>query len=279
MRRFRWLLLLLALACTAVAPAPLDGWRSAGPTLRFVGQDLYGHINGGAELFHEFGFRDLRVEDWEDEAGLQISLETYRMSDPRAALGIYLALCGREKPLADFPHRNTANPWQLTACRGDHFVQVNNFAGGEERLPVMRVLAERALAEAIDAPAEPLLDLLAESWPGRPLPGSRHLLRGPLALQPLLSLPGDNALGLGAATCGVTGRFLQQSGVEQITVIALQYQHADSAQAVFGRLATDPSRVRHGTGDADFSDYEFHDPQGRDVSLRLQGRRLRILIQ
>lgn len=270
---------ILSLLLMAAAPAPLEGWRSVGPELRFAGLNLYGHINGGAELFHEYGFVELRVEDWENEADLQISLETYRMTDARAALGIYLALCGREQPLAGFPHRNSANPWQLTATRGALFVQVNNFAGGEERLPVMAELARRALAEEAEAVADTLPDLLAEFWPGRPMPGSQRLLCGPLSLQPLISLPGENPLGLGAGTCGVSGRFLHEAGVEQFTVIGVEYEDIHSARVVFKDLAVDGSRVRQGSGGTSYSDYEFLDPQGRVISLRLQGRRLRILIQ
>ncbi len=268
-----------ALALFASAAVPPTGWRPADPALRFVGNDLSGHINGGAELFHEFGFRDLRVEDWKNDAGQQISLETYRMSDALAALGIYLAKCGREKPLADFPHRNTANPWQLSACRGARFVQVNNFSGEEAHLPAMRALAEGALAGEADAGPDSLLALLSESWPGQPLSGSLRLLRGPLALQPLLTLPGDNALALSDTICGIAGRFLERAGVNQTTVIAVRYDHADMAQAIFDRLAENPSRVRHATGVLKFSDYEFNDPQGRSISLRLQESRLRILVQ
>ncbi|MBN2171024.1 MAG: hypothetical protein JW819_06885 [Candidatus Krumholzibacteriota bacterium] len=189
-------------AAGIAAEAPAD-WAAAGAPRRFVGQDLYGHIDGGAELFHEFGFRDLTVQDYaRGEATLTV--ETYRMTAPEAALGIYLAKCGRETPRPGLAARHTASRWQVTALRGDVFLLVNNPAGDEALLPDMLRLASAALADvSADAPA-PLLDRLPAA--GR-VPGSERLLRGPIALAPLFTLGPGDVLGLGGETYAVAARY------------------------------------------------------------------------
>jgi hypothetical protein len=92
---------LAPLFCRGSPPAaddPAAGWTREDRVHRFVGKDLYGHIDGGAELFYEFGFRDLRVERWTrgDQA---LVVERYRMEGPPAALGIYLAVGGGGEPI------------------------------------------------------------------------------------------------------------------------------------------------------------------------------------
>ena len=54
----------------------VKGWVKSGQTLRFTKNDLYGHINGGAELFLEFGFNELLVQRYE-KGGEEITLEIY----------------------------------------------------------------------------------------------------------------------------------------------------------------------------------------------------------
>ena len=63
--------LLLALPVVTSAESPTEpvlpadgfeaGWTRAEKTRTFYKNDLYGHIDGGAELFLEFGFEKLRV--------------------------------------------------------------------------------------------------------------------------------------------------------------------------------------------------------------------------
>jgi hypothetical protein len=91
-------------------PLPPDGFlntwhREASPRV-FEGADLYGHINGGAEVFLELGFDRLDVVRY-DADGAAVEVERYRMTDPVAALGIYLMKCG-------------AVPYDRSGCRARH---------------------------------------------------------------------------------------------------------------------------------------------------------------
>ena len=102
------------------------GWIKSGERLIFYKNDLYGHIDGGAELFLEFGFDRLTVQKYQNGDD-EINLEIYQMTEPASALGIYLLKCGREKPHADVKARNTTNPYQMTMVQDDCFIQINNF--------------------------------------------------------------------------------------------------------------------------------------------------------
>ena len=48
---------------SAIPPATFaPGWAAAGALRTFSGQDLFNQIDGGAELFLEFGFANLRLQ-------------------------------------------------------------------------------------------------------------------------------------------------------------------------------------------------------------------------
>jgi hypothetical protein len=75
----------------ALLPAGGDarGWVKDGDPQEFVGEDLYTYINGGAEIYQEYGFRRVVVQDYENAAGKSVSLEIFEMETPAAAFGIF----------------------------------------------------------------------------------------------------------------------------------------------------------------------------------------------
>ena len=127
-----------------------EEWILREPTRVFTGADLFAHINGGAELFLEFGFENLTVCKYSNDNNL-LELEVYKMDNHLAALGIYLSKTGRETPLKEISARNTANPFQIVITSGQFFIMVNNFSGQVQRQSLMINLAQ-ILVSQIDGP-------------------------------------------------------------------------------------------------------------------------------
>lgn len=69
-------------------PARLDGWRPDRDPRVYEGDDLYAFINGGADIYHEYGFERVIVQDYTRGSG-KITLEVYEMARPEAAFGIW----------------------------------------------------------------------------------------------------------------------------------------------------------------------------------------------
>ena len=65
------------------------GWVKDGDPQEFVGEDLYTYIDGGAEIYQEYGFRRVVVQDYENASGKSVSLEIFDMENPAAAFGIF----------------------------------------------------------------------------------------------------------------------------------------------------------------------------------------------
>lgn len=193
---------------TASTAAPATELTTTGSPRTFSGHDLYGHINGGAELFLEFGFEELQVQRY--HAGeAECVREAYRMDSPAAALGIYLAKCGKETPTADLTARNTVNRYQLTVVQGPVFLQINNFSGDESLLPAMVSLARQGLADIPPTASLSTWDYLPDE---NRLDGSELLIRGPFALQPIFTLGEDDILQLHGEIFGVVADYYDDMG-------------------------------------------------------------------
>ena len=184
---------LLAAYAAAAAPFPTDGavtGTKPAERLTFTQADLYGYIDGGAELFLEFGFEELVVQKYATPDG-EISLDLYRMEKPEGALGIYLAKRGKESPVHGVKARNTGDRYQITALLGRYFVQANNFKGKEGgALKAVDLL--NALTAAL--PDSRTGDLFADFPKERRLEGTEVLFLGPYALQRLFTFGEDDIL-------------------------------------------------------------------------------------
>jgi hypothetical protein len=277
MRALAVLLLAAVAAGAAAAGAPLTappsppGWALAGAPRLYAGRELYGHIDGGAELFHEFGFVDLLVASYADSAGRALDLEIYRLEDARAAFAVYLLKCGREAPLPALTRRHSASPYQLTLVAGDLFIQVNNPGGDAGRLAAMAVLADAAAGERPASGADSLLACLPA---GGLRAGSQRLLRGAFGLEPYLPFAGGDPLNLDGRVYAALGEYGEAEPPERLLIAA--YPDRAAASAALAALAVvcrrDATLFSAGAQGLSFRDYagRFGEATRSGDTLRLR---------
>jgi hypothetical protein len=71
------------------APFELPGMQRAGEAEIYEGEDLFDLINGGAEVYLEYGFRQVVSQNYTGiNAKTNLRVEIYEMTDPSAAFGI-----------------------------------------------------------------------------------------------------------------------------------------------------------------------------------------------
>ena len=269
-------LFLLNLAFATGLKLPGDdfypGWKATGPIDRYLQQDLYGHINGGAELFLEFGFDSLLVREYR-HAGQEITLEVYCMERPESALGIYLMKCGKENPLPEITARNTGSLQQILAVQNRYVIQCNQFKADRESRVAMIALVNGLLKSI---PADEDLDLWQLLPQEEIIPGSQRLIRGPYALQPIYTFGEDDILQLQGQTFGFCADYRSASG-DRFTRLVIPYPNAQKARAVFDGLRThlDPylKIVRESTAELVFRDY-----QDKYGIIRIEDQQLHISI-
>jgi len=67
----------------------INDWQPDGESETAIGQDLYLLINGGAEIYHEYGFKQAIHQSFINSTGHRINLEIYKMESPESAYGIF----------------------------------------------------------------------------------------------------------------------------------------------------------------------------------------------
>lgn len=238
--------------------------------LRFVGHDLFGHINGGAELYYELGFIDLVVREY-PAGGNTISVEIYRMTSPQSALAIYLCNRGTEKRLPELEVRNTWNVYQLSMVKGDCFIQVNNFSGVEELLPAAVELAHRTMDEIPGSDPVLLLDRLPKE---NLVPGSELIIRGPYSLQKIYTFGEGDILQMKDTYFGVAGRYTDGEGNGHDRIF-VDYPDTETARSAYDNLVFGLDSYLEVIGESENS-FSFKDYWGKFGFVLLEGNRMEL---
>jgi hypothetical protein len=244
-------------------------WKKNGPTKVFTSEDLYGHINGGAEAFLELGFEQLTVQKYKDGAN-ELAVEIYRMSDTTSARGIYLSKCGKETPDAALKDRHTASRQQILLQRNRYYLVIYNTAGGAANAPML-VKAAQAITRKLPADAPvPVLDVL----PGAGLvPGSARVIRGPVSLQALYTLGDGDILQLGGKITGAAGDYKDASGAT--TIIIVDYPTPAAVAAAFKHLTANLDSYLKPTSTT-ATKLVFQDYEKKFGVVTVAGRRLQV---
>ena len=70
-------------------PDDLGTWQQVDSANVFVGEDLFTLIDGGADIYLEYGFRQVAAAEYRNNHEKSIKVEIYEMSDASAAYGMF----------------------------------------------------------------------------------------------------------------------------------------------------------------------------------------------
>jgi hypothetical protein len=252
---------------------PADGfsgaWKRNGPMRVFTSADLYGHINGGAEAFLELGFEQLTVQKYRDGAN-ELAVEIYRMTDPTAARGAYLARCGKETPDPALKARHTASRQQILLQRHRYYLVLYNTAGGASTAPM---LVKTAQAIATKLPADVPVSALSLLPAAGLVSGSARIIRGPVSLQALYTLGDGDILQLGGQITGAAGDYRDAAGAS--TRIVIDYPTPAAAVAAFRHLRANLDSYLTPTSATD-SRLVFQDYEKKFGAVTVNGKRMEV---
>jgi hypothetical protein len=250
------------------ADQAVTGWIKTGPQKIFTQADLYGYIDGGAELFLEFGFESLTLQHYK-HGGDELALEIYRMTDRPAALGIYLMKGGRDVTTPELPLRHVADRYQVMAQRGKYLLLVNRIQGSEDMSGPLQKFAAFVGGRVPAQPPMPILRPLPEQ---DQVPDSARLIRGAYALGSFYTLGEGDILSLQANKVTAMAARYRSGGAETALVIA-DYPTPEAAGKAWRYLADnlDPYLKVEQKGPAGLI---FKDYAGKYGTVAWSGRRL-----
>lgn len=246
----------------------VGGWAPEGELLVFHGDALFEHINGGADIYHEYGFANIVVQQY-DSSGKSISVEIYHMDDASAAFGIYSynrhpALSGVEIGGDGSIHANGLFFWQ-----DKYYVDIRRV--GAEKLSHSDF---ETFAKAIEAKiggvseAPPIMGLLpSENMIAR----SEVFARGQIAINNQVYIADDDLFGLAENEYAAIARYkLRQP---ECSVVIAKYINPDACQEAYVRFRAHflgPESARENEFTAMVMPAKYH-------SARIEGSRLLIV--
>jgi hypothetical protein len=193
------------------------------------------------------------------------------MTDPVAALGIYLMKCGDERPDPALTARHTAGPLQLQMVRGTDYVIVSSLRP-EQDLGGALVEFARHITEQIPAAEHP--DPFSVLPTAHRVPGSERVVRGQFTLEPLITLGEGDVLSLGGERTAVAAEFEDGSGGRS-TRIVVPCGGAAMARRAFSHLVTNLDPYLEVLSSED-GRLVFRDYRERYGEVVLDGDRLRL---
>jgi len=160
--------------------ADLKAWKPKPPPQRFKGDDLFLYIDGGAEIFREYGFAEVLVQDYEDSRGRTITLEIFAMTGTESAYGMFtFKTTAKGRPYA-IGQEARLEDYYLNFWKGPCLVTLTGFDASRECVDGLLEIARAVNGKMQLKGSRPsLVDLLPKEWAA----ASRIVyIRGPLAL-------------------------------------------------------------------------------------------------
>ena len=146
----------------------------------YAGKALFGYIDGGAELYLEYGFKELTRQEVL-YSGERFVVETYQMPGPNEAYGIFSVQRFKCVPVDSFSVNTCLSKYQLQAVAGDCYLSIINETGSaaaqKGSIDIFRSL------RAGIKPQDPELPALFRDAKLKPFRRNLLIAHGPLGLQ------------------------------------------------------------------------------------------------
>ena len=178
-------------------------WSLSGETQQFEGDDLFLLIDGGAEIYHEYGFVRVLAAAFENKDGKKLNLEIYQMEDDASAYGIYSFKTASGGIVVDSGDEALLEDYYLNMWRGHFLVTIIGFDSTPETLAGLKAMAATVAGKMKQSGQRPdVVSLLPQAGLE---PGAVTYLEGPLGFYNRYSIDPEDILGIRQAAFGQYG--------------------------------------------------------------------------
>jgi hypothetical protein len=149
------------------------------PLRSFTGESLYGYIDGGADLYLEYGFTGVVITEFVWLKG-KYKTEIYKMKSPEAAFGIFSVSRFRCRTRPDISTYTCQNKYQLQICCGQYYISIINESGNSVDSSASLVIGKK-IVEKIGEPSVDF-DKFFPGFPSENLRNEAVLVKGRLGV-------------------------------------------------------------------------------------------------
>jgi len=201
---------------TSFLPAdpPPNGWELVSEATTFNSESLYSLVNGQAESYFAYGFKQVAVQGYENAERARLSVEIWELDTPADAYGLFTTGIAGD-PTAVGNEGDTDPGRRLSFWQDRYYVQVR----ARQELPDSDI---RSFAESIAArlPAGGERPALVDRLPAEgQIERSTRYFHEEISLQDELWLGGENLLNLSSQTNGCLARYQNGDKIGQLLLI------------------------------------------------------------
>ena len=121
----------------------------------YTPDNLWDIIDGGAELFLSYGFRDLRIAEYTDTAGTDVRVELYRHSSRENAFGMYAQERSPGYHFIGIGAQGYVEEKVLNFLCGTYYVKISTHRPGSRGIDAMELISQRVAAHLHQDPGWP----------------------------------------------------------------------------------------------------------------------------
>jgi hypothetical protein len=210
-------------------PSEAAGWKWDGKEERHDSKTLFAYMNGAAELYLAYGFRDLTVRRYERPGRPAITLELYALASSEDAFGVF-AFERQDEP-AGIGQGSEFGGGMLRFWKERYFAALYADGGGAEVESALLAMG-RVTADAVPktGPQPRGIALL----PGRDhglVDGSVRFLRSHVLLNQRFFVAHQNILNLKSDTEALLAQYLR--GNQKTHFLLIRYPEGKTAEAAY----------------------------------------------
>ncbi len=175
-----------------ILPSEIGGWKKAEKPVIYNKDTLYDYIDGGAELYIAYNFKELLAVKYEKGEDSEIVVDFFDMGNSYDAFGVFSH--GREEENEDLGQGAEYNSGLLTFWKDRYYVSILAYPETEEKKQVILKLG-RILADAI--PGTGTMPPIVSSVPQNSLiQQSIRYFHHPVVLNSLYYIADENILNI-----------------------------------------------------------------------------------
>lgn len=207
----------------------VSGWKSEGGIKCYKGEELFNYIDGGAELFHDYGFKKACVRDYQKGDSLY-TVEIYEMENSSKAFGVYSI--NREGGHPQLGQEAAYQEGFLNIWKGRYYIKIFTSQKGADMEKDILFLGEKTASRIKDTGEMPSLSKLIPASAVKDKTVSFYKMG---AINNIFFISHENILNLNGEAEGIT--FLLPLGKENVRVIIIRYPDATRAKESLENVA------------------------------------------
>ena len=248
-------------------PDEISGWKAADEPQFFIGDELFELINGGAEVYHEYGF--VRVDTMDYLSGDDmISVEAYTMND--SAFGIFTSLTTEEDQRLEIGNGSTFSDYYLMMWQGNVLFAITAQFENDKTESILKSFATTFAGLVKPGNIPEMIGILPRE---NRVAGSEKHIVGHLGLQNIFDLGSRLLSGFEE---GVAAKY--ENGDEEYVLIVLKQENESAAH---GGIATAVEKAKDMSGVSatmDQSLLTLDRGDGNNVFAAAQGKYIKIIL-